>query len=78
MPLKGDADSGICSSPILYKDTVIHVGIANPALHARDKKTGKEVWEQKSRASNRMATPAILRIAGKDRLIHFAGRRSGC
>jgi outer membrane protein assembly factor BamB len=77
LPSKRDIDGGICASPILYKDTVILSGIANPALRALDKKTGKPRWEQKARSSNRMATPVVLCLDGKDQLIHFAGGVQG-
>jgi outer membrane protein assembly factor BamB len=72
-----DTDGGICSSPVLYEDTVIISGIANPGLRALDKATGKLKWEQKVRDHNRMATPTLLRIDGRLQLIHMAGGVQG-
>jgi outer membrane protein assembly factor BamB len=77
LPHNRDVDGGICSSPILYEDSVIFSGIANPALRALDKKTGKLKWEQKGRDHNRMATPALLRIGDRLQLIHMAGGIQG-
>ena len=77
LPHNRDVDGGICSSPILYEDSVIFSGIANPALRALDKKTGKLKWEQKGRDHNRMATPALLRIGDRLQLIHMAGGVQG-
>jgi outer membrane protein assembly factor BamB len=77
LPRVKDIDGGICSSPILYKDTIILPGIATPGLRALDKKTGKVKWEQTTKARNGMATPALLTIAGKLQLIHNAGGIQG-
>jgi outer membrane protein assembly factor BamB len=73
MPRLKEVDGGICSSPILYQDTLIIPGIDNTGLRALDKKTGKPKWEQQSRDRNRMATPALIRINDKLQLIHYAG-----
>ncbi len=77
LPHRRDIDSGTCSSLVLYGDSVILPGIANPVLRALDKKSGKLLWEQKGREQNRMATPAILRIGGRPQLIHMAGGVQG-
>jgi outer membrane protein assembly factor BamB len=77
LPRKRDVDGGICSSLVLHGDSVILSGIANPVLRAHYKKTGKLKWEQKGRAQNRMATPALLRIRGRLQLIHMAGGVQG-
>jgi outer membrane protein assembly factor BamB len=77
LPRKRDVDGGICSSLVLYGDSVILPGIANPVLRALSKKTGKLKWEQKGREHNRMATPAILRIKGKPQLVHMSGGMQG-
>jgi outer membrane protein assembly factor BamB len=77
LPHKRDVDGGVCSSLVLYGDTVILPGIANPVLRALDKKSGKLRWEQKGREQNRMATPAVLRIGGRPQLVHMAGGVQG-
>jgi outer membrane protein assembly factor BamB len=77
LPLKREIDGGICSSPILHEDCLIVSGIANPALRALDKKTGKLKWEQTVKESNRMATPALLTIGSRLQLIHMAGGVEG-
>jgi outer membrane protein assembly factor BamB len=73
LPHLKDKDGGICSSPILYEDTVIFPGIADSGLRALDKATGELKWEQKTRDRNRMSTPALIRIGDKTQLIHYAG-----
>jgi outer membrane protein assembly factor BamB len=77
LPRLKDTDGGICSSPILYQDTVIIPGIGDGGLRAHDKATGKLKWEQKTRDRNRMATPALIRIGDKLQLIHYAGGVQG-
>jgi outer membrane protein assembly factor BamB len=77
LPRNKDIDGGICSSPVLHKDSLILVGIANPGLRALEKKTGRIKWEQKTRDHNRQATPVLLRIEGKLQLIHCAGGVQG-
>src|SRR5262245_31272135 len=73
LPRLKDVDGGICSSPILYEDTVIFPGIADGGWRALGKATGKLKWEQKSRDRNRMSTPALIRIGDRTQLIHYAG-----
>ncbi len=73
LPRMKDVDAGVCSSPILYEDTVIVVGIGMPGLRALDKQTGKVKWEQNTKEQNAMSTPAVIRVQGKPQLIHFAG-----
>ncbi len=73
LPRSKDTDGGVCSSPILYEDTVIIPSITDTGLRALDKKTGQVKWEQKTRDRNRMATPALVRIQDKLQLIHNAG-----
>ncbi|MFT5523939.1 MAG: outer membrane protein assembly factor BamB [Pirellulaceae bacterium] len=77
LPLLREADGGICSSPILHKDTVIIPGIQELGLRALDKLTGKLKWEQTVRHRNTYATPALLRIGGKLQLIHNSGGIEG-
>jgi outer membrane protein assembly factor BamB len=77
VPRLKDVDGGVCSSPILYEDTVIISGIADTGLRALDKATGKVKWEQKTRDRNRMATPALIRIGDRTQLIHYAGGIQG-
>ena len=77
LPHLSNVDGGVCSSPILYKDTIIISGIAKEGLRALDKKTGKVKWEQQTKARNAMATPALIRIQGKLQLIHNAGGIQG-
>jgi outer membrane protein assembly factor BamB len=77
LPYRRTIDGGICSSLVLYGDSLILPGIANPVLRALDKKNGKLRWEQKGRQKNRMATPAVLRINGRPQLIHMAGGMQG-
>lgn len=73
LPRAKDVDSGVCSSPLLYEDTVIVVGVGMPGLRALDKTTGKVKWEQETKERNTMPTPALVRIEDKLQLIHFAG-----
>ncbi len=77
LPRMKDTYGGICSSPILYEDTVILPGIDAGGLRALDKATGKLKWEQKSRDRNIMSTPALIRIGEKTQLIHYAGGIQG-
>ena len=77
MPLMREIDNGVCSSPILYEDTVITVSIANAGLRALDRKTGKLKWEQKIKDRNTMATPALVRVGDRVQLIHYAGGMRG-
>jgi outer membrane protein assembly factor BamB len=77
VPRLKDVDGGVCSSPILYKDTVIIAGIADTGLRALDKKTGEVRWEQKTRDRNRMSTPALIDVGGKTQLVHYAGGIQG-
>lgn len=77
LPLLKEVDNGICSSPILYKETVIVAGIQELGLRALDKKTGKVKWEQVTRQRNTYATPALVRIGDKMQLIHNAGGIQG-
>jgi len=73
LPRLKDVDDGVCSSPILYEETVILVGLDDVGLRALDKATGKVKWEQKTRDRNRMATPALIRVGDRTQLIHYAG-----
>jgi outer membrane protein assembly factor BamB len=77
VPRLKDVDGGVCSSPVLYKDTVIIASIADTGLRALDKKTGEVRWEQKTRARNVMSTPALLRVGDRTQLIHYAGGVQG-
>jgi outer membrane protein assembly factor BamB len=79
IPHKRDVDDGVCSSPILYKDSVIVVGIGESPLRALYTKTGLVKWELtgKRLASNRMATPALLTVQGRTQLIFLAGGVQG-
>ena len=77
LPHLRNTDSGICSSPILYEDSIIVPGLQSLGLRALDKKTGKVKWEQMVKQRNTMSTPAILKIDGKNQLIHYAGGIQG-
>lgn len=78
LPHNRDVDNGICSSPILHKDSVIIPGIGKSPLRALDKKTGKVKWEMDPKKDrNTMATPALIAIDGKLQLIHNAGGIQG-
>ena len=77
LPHLRDVDNGICSSPIVYEDTVIVPGIQDMGLRALEKATGKLRWEQKTKQRNTMATPAVIRVDGKLQLIHYAGGIQG-
>jgi outer membrane protein assembly factor BamB len=69
-------DAGICSSPILYEDTVI-VPALQPGLRAYEKTTGKVKWVQETKSRNSLSTPVILTIGGKKQLIHYANGVQG-
>jgi outer membrane protein assembly factor BamB len=73
LPHARDSDGGICSSPVLYEDTVIVPGIQDMGLRALEKKTGKVKWEQTTKQRNTMATPALIRVGDRLQLIHYAG-----
>ncbi len=73
LPRLKDSDAGVCSSPILYEDTIIIPGLQELGLRALEKKTGKLKWEQQTKARNTMSTPVVLQIRDKLQLIHFAG-----
>ncbi|MBI3821566.1 MAG: PQQ-binding-like beta-propeller repeat protein [Planctomycetes bacterium] len=77
LPRLKDVDQGICSSPVLFEDSVIIPGIHELGLRALHKQTGKVKWEQKTKFRNTMATPALIRIDGKLQLIHYAGGIQG-
>lgn len=77
LPRLKDIHGGVCSSPILYEDTVIIAGIADSGLRALKKETGKVKWEQKTRDRNTMSTPALISIGDKTQLIHYAGGIQG-
>lgn len=77
LPLLKEVDRGVCSSPVLYQDTVIVAGIQELGLRALDKKTGKVKWEQQTKQRNTFATPALVSIGGKTQLIHYAGGMQG-
>ena len=77
LPHKRDIDGGICNSLVLHGDNLIMAGIANPALRSLDKKNGKLLWEQKTKAQNRMATPAFWRSGAGLQLIHLANGVQG-
>jgi len=73
LPHPRDVDGGICSSPLLYEDSVVIVGLGDASLRALDKKTGKPKWEQNRKERARFTTPVLVRIDGKPQLIHVAG-----
>lgn len=77
LPHRRDVDGGVCTSPVLYKDTVIVVGPEDSSLLALDRKTGEQRWKQQGRERGRMATPVLLRIGGKTQLVHCAGGVTG-
>ena len=64
---------GICSSPILYQDTVILISDqsnGNGFLQGLDKKTGEVKWEQKrTKVTYCNTTPLLLDVKGKSQLI---------
>lgn len=69
---------GICSSPVLYKDTLLLLldqGRGAGFLQALDKKTGALRWEQKRpQTSYTNATPLVLRVGDRDQVIIAAAR----
>jgi outer membrane protein assembly factor BamB len=78
LPGLRDKDGGYGTSPVLYEDLVIIPGFGNGVgLRALEKKTGKLKWEQKTRDRNVMPTPALIKIGGKQQLIHYAGGVQG-
>jgi len=64
---------GICSSPILYEDTVILLcdqGGDQGWLQALDKQTGEVKWERKrDKMSYNNSTPVLIRVNGKRQLV---------
>ncbi len=77
LPLVKPVDPGVCTSPILYGDTIIIAGIQDKGLRALDKKTGQVRWEQETKSRNTYATPALIRVGEKTQLIHNAGGIQG-
>jgi outer membrane protein assembly factor BamB len=73
LPHLRETDGGVCSSPVLYDDSVIIPGLHDMGLRALAKKTGKVKWEQKTKSRNTHSTPVLLRIQDRLQLIHFAG-----
>jgi outer membrane protein assembly factor BamB len=78
LPYLKDSDGGVCSSPLLYEDSVIVPGLQSLGLRALDKQSGKLKWEQTIKHRNTMSTPALLRIQDKLQLIHYANGIQGC
>jgi outer membrane protein assembly factor BamB len=78
LPRRRDTDPGVCSSPILYEDTVIVPALQDGGLRALDKRTGKLKWQQNIQASNTKPTPALIRVKDRLQLIHHAGGIMGC
>jgi outer membrane protein assembly factor BamB len=71
LPRQRDEDNiPVCSSPVLYEDTVIIPGIHSMGLRALDKETGRVKWEQEKELANTMSTPALIRIHDKIQLIY--------
>lgn len=64
---------GICSSPILYKDTVILLcdqGRGKGFLQGLDKKTGEVTWQQKrEKVSYNNTTPVLIKVSGKPQVV---------
>jgi outer membrane protein assembly factor BamB len=64
---------GICSSPVLYRDTVLLLfdqGRGAGFLAALDKETGALKWQAKrAKVSYTNATPVLVKVAGKDQLV---------
>ncbi|MSQ96120.1 MAG: hypothetical protein EXR98_16420 [Gemmataceae bacterium] len=77
LPRLKDSEPGICSSPILFDDSVIVPGLQDMGLRALYKKDGKVKWEQKTKFRNTMSTPALIRIQDKLQLIHYPGGIQG-
>jgi outer membrane protein assembly factor BamB len=71
--LRDEDHEPVCSSPVLYEDTVIIPGLHSMGLRALDKKTGQVKWEQKMGQRNTMSTPALIRIQDRIQLIFHAG-----
>ena len=64
---------GICSSPILYKDTLILLcdqGRGKGFLQGLDKKTGEVKWQQKrEKVSCNNTTPVLIEVNGKCQMV---------
>ncbi|MCE9531894.1 MAG: PQQ-binding-like beta-propeller repeat protein [Planctomycetes bacterium] len=64
---------GLCSSPIVYEDTVIlycDQGRGQGFLQALDKKTGDVKWEQKRKeASYNNTTPILIKVNDKTQMV---------
>ena len=69
----GLLNPGICSSPVLYQDTVILLfdqGKGQGLLQGLDKKTGEVKWEQKrAKSGYNNSTPLLLDVKGKAQLV---------
>ena len=77
LPKLKSTEAGICSSPVLFQDSVIVPGLHELGLRALFKKDGKVKWEQQTKARNTMATPTLIRIGDRLQLIHYAGGMQG-
>src|SRR5262249_34334909 len=58
--LREEDGTPVCSSPVLYEDTVIIPDLHSLGLRALDKKAAKVKWEQKIPQRNTMSTPALI------------------
>jgi outer membrane protein assembly factor BamB len=69
---------GICSSPILYEDTVVLLfdqGGGKGTLQGLDKKTGEVKWEQKrTKSSYNNSTPILIKVKDRTQLVTIASR----
>jgi outer membrane protein assembly factor BamB len=71
---------GFCSSPVLYKDTVIHNGDqdADAYLVAFDKESGKERWRtDRPNKTRSYCTPIFFEHHGKPQMV-LSGSKSVC
>ena len=81
VPAKPGADeiNDVTTSPIIYKNLVIHLHDFDPAsyLAAYDLKTGKEVWKVEQRGEqNTWSTPAVVTVGGRDVLVTNSWRHA--
>jgi outer membrane protein assembly factor BamB len=69
---------GLCSSPVLFKDTVVLLcdqGGGKGFLQALDKKTGEVKWEQKRKtASYNNTTLVLIQAEGKTQMVILGSR----
>lgn len=63
-------DTGVCQSPLLYKDTVIVAPLTGQVgVVALDKATGKEVWKSPALGTQKYSSPLVITAGGVEQVV---------